>query len=105
MEASKEKIKIIKLEDLPKQIGKEVHVNGASIALFHLTSGEVHAVGSKCPHAGGPLAEGIVSGEFVFCPLHNRKISLLTGEVQAPDDGCVTTYETEVIDGYVHITV
>ncbi|GGP14198.1 MULTISPECIES: nitrite reductase small subunit NirD [Oceanobacillus] len=105
MEASKEKIKIIKLEDLPKQIGKEIHVNGEAIALFHLTNGEVQAIGSRCPHAGGPLAEGIVSGEFVFCPLHNRKISLVTGEVQEPDDGCVTTYETEVIDGYVHITV
>lgn len=105
MEANKQKLKIMKLDDLPTQIGKEVHVNGESIALFHLSNGEVQAIGGRCPHAGGPLAEGIVSGEFVFCPLHNRKISLVTGEVQKPDDGCVTTYGTEVIDGYVHITV
>ncbi|MFD1067760.1 nitrite reductase small subunit NirD [Oceanobacillus locisalsi] len=105
MEANKERIKIIKLEELPKQIGKEVHVNGMPIALFHLSNGEVQAIGGRCPHAGGPLAEGIVSEEFVYCPLHNRKISLVTGEVQEPDDGCVKTYETEVIDGYVHIVV
>ncbi|MEC2817802.1 nitrite reductase, partial [Bacillus cereus] len=45
----------------------------------------------------------IVSGEFVFCPLHNWKISLLTGEVQKHDDGCIQTYEVEVIDGDIYI--
>ena len=44
-----------------------------------------------------------MSGEFVFCPLHDWKISLLTGEVQKPDDGCIQTYEVEVIDGlFIH---
>ncbi|GAA3328399.1 hypothetical protein GCM10020331_072210 [Ectobacillus funiculus] len=51
------------------------------------------------------MAEGVVSGEYVFCALHNWKISLVTGEVQKPDDGCIQTYETEVKDGYVYITV
>ncbi|GAB2575257.1 nitrite reductase small subunit NirD [Gracilibacillus alcaliphilus] len=105
MGATKEKVKIMKLEDLPKQIGKEVHVNGKSIALFQLSNGEVRAIGSRCPHTNGPLAEGIVSGEFVFCPLQNWKISLNTGEVQKPDDGAVPTYTAEVDNGYVYITV
>ncbi|WP_028399341.1 nitrite reductase small subunit NirD [Ectobacillus panaciterrae] len=100
---SQQKVKIVKLEELTPQIGKEVQVNGLSIAVFLLSNGEVKAVSNACPHKNGPLTEGIVSGEYVFCSLHNWKISLSTGEVQKPDDGCIQTYETEIKDGYVYI--
>ena len=36
----------------------------------------------------GPLSEGTVSGEYVYCPLHDQKIDLASGEVQEPDEGC-----------------
>lgn len=100
---TKEKIKIMHAEDLPVQIGKEVRIKDISIALFRLSNGDIHAVENRCPHKNGPLTEGIVSGEFVFCPLHDWKISLITGEVQKPDDGCIQTYEVEVIDGDIYI--
>ncbi|MBK4739865.1 MULTISPECIES: nitrite reductase small subunit NirD [Bacillus] len=100
---SKEKFKIMRAEDLPFQIGKEVQMKGISIILFRLLNGDIRAVENHCPHKNGPLAEGIVSGEFVFCPLHDWKISLVTGEVQKPDDGCIQTYEVEVIDGDIYI--
>ncbi|EOP76813.1 nitrite reductase [NAD(P)H], small subunit [Bacillus cereus VDM006] len=100
---TKEKIKIMHAEDLPVQIGKEVRIKDISIALFRLSNGDIHAVENRCLHKNGPLAEGIVSGEFVFCPLHDWKISLITGEVQKPDDGCIQTYEVEVIDGDIYI--
>ncbi|OPA74256.1 nitrite reductase (NAD(P)H) small subunit [Paenibacillus selenitireducens] len=103
MSTTTDKIKVIKLEDLAVQIGKEVLVKDQSIAIFRLSNGDVRAVSNRCPHKDGPLAEGIVSGEYVFCPLHDWKISLVTGEVQKPDDGCIQTYETEIIDGYVYI--
>jgi len=96
-------IKVIKLEDLAIQIGKEVHVKEKSIAIFRLSNGDVHAVSNRCPHKNGPLAEGIVSGEFVFCPLYDWKISLVTGEVQKPDDGRIEVYPTEIRDGYVYL--
>ncbi|MBS4209467.1 nitrite reductase small subunit NirD [Bacillus sp. FJAT-50079] len=102
---TKQLVKIIELTELPKQIGKEVHVEGKSIALFHLGNGEVRAIGSTCPHTNGPLAEGIVAGEYVFCPLQNWKVSLITGEVQKPDDGIVEVFKTAVKDGFVYIEV
>jgi nitrite reductase (NADH) small subunit len=105
MEKTKQKIKVMELAKLPKQIGKEIQVNGVSIAIFHLSNGDIRAIGSKCPHTNGPLAEGIVSGDYVYCPLKNWKVSLVTGEVQKPDDGIVETYETEVIDGFVYVAV
>lgn len=98
-----ERIKIMRVEDLPIQIGKEIRIKDISIALFRLSNGDIRAVENQCPPENGPLAEGIVSGEFVFCPLNDWKISLLTGEVQKPDDGWIQTYEVEVIDGDIYI--
>jgi nitrite reductase (NADH) large subunit len=73
------------------------------IVLFHLTDG-VRAVENRCPK-DGPIAEGIVSGEFVFTPLYDWKISLVDGQVQAPDTGSIKTYQVEVVGGSVYIYV
>ncbi|TCS76073.1 nitrite reductase small subunit NirD [Effusibacillus lacus] len=99
------KVEVAKLEDLPFQTGRVVKLNGREIAVFRLSSGEVRAVENRCPHKGGPLAEGIVSGNYVFCPMHDWKINLADGKVQAPDDGCVITYEVDVKEGKVYISM
>ncbi len=98
-------IEVAKIHDLPIQVGKEVNVRGREIALFRLTNGKVKAVENKCPHKEGPLSQGLVSGEFVFCPLHDWKIDLDNGLVQKPDDGCVQTFEIKVIDDTVFIRI
>ncbi|GEN34898.1 MULTISPECIES: nitrite reductase small subunit NirD [Aneurinibacillus] len=89
------------IESLPVQTGRVVYIENREIAVFRLSNGEVQAVENRCPHKGGPLAEGIVSGNYVFCPLHDRKINLKDGLVQKPDIGCVRTYPVELIEGTV----
>lgn len=105
MMETKENIRVMLVEDLPVLIGKEVEIDGESIAIFRLSNGEVRAIGSRCPHTNGPLAEGIVSGEFVYCPLQDWKVSLVTGKVQAPDEGKVRTYEVELKNGEIFISL
>ncbi len=39
-----------------------------------------HAVEGRCPHQGGPLAEGIVHDGAVRCPWHGYDFSLETGQ-------------------------
>jgi len=102
---TKAQIHVMAFEDLPVLIGKEVEIDGESIAMFRLSSGEVRAIGSRCPHTNGPLAEGIVSGEFVYCPLQDWKVSLATGLVQDPDEGQVRTYEVELKNGEIFISL
>lgn len=91
-----ERVSIGTLTDFPEKVGKVVRVRQREIAVFRLEDGRLTAVENRCPHRGGPLAEGIVCGEHVFCPLHDWKINLRDGQVEEPDKGCVKTYSVEI---------
>lgn len=81
------------LEDFPLHLGKAVGIGDMEIAVFRLSERSLYALENRTGHKkGGPLAEGLVSGEYVYCPLRDCKISLLTGEVQLPDTGQVRTF-------------
>jgi nitrite reductase (NADH) small subunit len=95
---SVEMVSIGSVRDLPERLGKTVFVGDKEVAVFKLLNGTIRAIENRCPHKGGVLSEGLVSGEFVFCPMHDWKICLDNGKVQEPDTGCVKTYQTR-IDG------
>jgi nitrite reductase (NADH) small subunit len=95
-------IRIAYCRDIPLREGRAVRVGTREVAIFNL--GECFlAVDNRCPHKGGPLADGIVSGSTVVCPLHAWKISLETGKgVNGPSaSSCVETFRIRVEDGIV----
>jgi nitrite reductase (NADH) small subunit len=89
-------------ENVPPREGRAVIVGGREIAIFNLGD-RFLAADNICPHRGGPLADGIVAGDSVVCPLHGWKINLTSGQVDRPGDqaGCVRTYPTHVDHGIV----
>ena len=60
------------------------HVGEDPVLLAH-RGGEYFAIGAECTHYHGALADGLMVGETVRCPLHHACFSLRTGEaVSAP---------------------
>ena len=81
--------------DLPDggMIGGHV---GEEPVLVARIGGEFFAIGGKCTHYGGPLAEGVISGDTVHCPWHHACFSLMTGEaVRAPAIDPVARWKVE----------
>jgi len=98
-------IEVCKLDEIPPSQARTVNAGDNMIAIFRLTDDRIKAVENRCPHKQGPLAEGIISGDDILCPLHNWRIHLDSGEVAAPDKGCVKTYPTKVEDGQVFLSL
>lgn len=79
--------------DLTKGIAARDVASGAMVlgrvadadVLLARAGDEWFAVGAHCTHYRGPLAEGLIVGDTVRCPLHHACFSLRTGEaLRAP---------------------
>lgn len=94
-------IEIADLDEVPSRGARLVKTAHGCVAVFRTGDDEVYALDNACPHKNGPLAEGIVHGASVTCPLHNWVISLETGAVQGADEGQVSTYPARVDNGRI----
>jgi nitrite reductase (NADH) small subunit len=98
-------VRVTVCENIPPREGRAVMVGERELALFNLGD-RFLATDAQCPHKGGPLCDGIVTGNSVVCPLHAWKVDLETGAVTRPSsatDHCVGTYQTKVDDGVVSV--
>ncbi len=89
------------LTDVPQRGARVVKTAFGCVAIFRTAADEVFALDNACPHKQGPLADGIVHGKSVTCPLHNWVFSLETGEAQGADNGTVATYPAQVSEGRI----
>ena len=64
-----------------------------------------YAVDHACPHANGPLADGITSDCTVICPLHERRFALDTGDPIAHDGPGITAHRVELMGDEVHVAL
>ena len=98
-------LEVAPLEDIPVLGSRVVQTPDTRIAVFRGRDNRVFAIKDSCPHKQGPLSQGIMHGESVTCPLHNWKISLVTGEALGPDEGCTNVFASKVEAGLVYIEI
>lgn len=100
--AAETEVTLDTLDRFPSRIGRVFLVGDTEVAVFRTSDNEVYAVENRNPHPkGGPLAEAIVSGHYIYDPLYDWKIDLKTGLVQEPDQGQVRTFRIEIADDQV----
>ena len=93
---------LTEVANVPLREGRRVDIAGRQLAIFNLGDRFV-VVDNQCPHKGGPLADGIVAGDSVVCPLHAWKVNLASGQVDRPSGTgtCVVAYPTRVDAGII----
>lgn len=93
--------RITRAENIPAREGRSIRAGDVEIAIFNL-NGRFLTIENACPHKGGPLCDGIVTGTAVVCPLHGRHFDLETGmPLRAAEPACLAVYPTRVEDGVV----
>jgi len=94
---------ITSVENVPSREGRSAQVGGKEIAIFNL-GGRFFTIENACPHKGGPLCDGIVSGTTVVCPLHGQRYDLETGlPVLASQPLGVAIFPTRVENGIIFV--
>ncbi len=83
------------INDIPVGQGVCFIIKGEEVAVFRDRDGKIFAVENQCPHRRGPLAEGVIGGGKVVCPLHGHKFDLATGQGHEPRE-CVRVFKTWV---------
>ena len=74
------------------------------IALFNV-AGSFFAVDNTCPHAGGPIGEGHLTGEVVTCPWHGWEYDPATGSLEGDPKTHLDVYPIKVENGDVLVDV
>lgn len=102
-------------QEIPEGGRKLVTVRGRPIAIFNL-KGEYYGMLNKCPHQGGPMCEGLITGlreapqpgEYIYsrkgeilrCPWHGWEFDIKTGQSYVdPDKTRIRTYPVELEAG------
>jgi nitrite reductase (NADH) small subunit len=83
-------LKLCPLSTIPPGEGRNFDILGEKIAVFRTRTDQVFAVQAACPHRGGPLADGLLGGSTLICPLHGWKFDVATGDALFGDCGLKT---------------
>ncbi len=73
---------------------------GRTKVALSFAAGSFGVIHNACNHAGGPLGEGTLDGDYVVCPWHNYKFHRVTGEGEPGyEEDRVPRFESKVEAG------
>ncbi|HEY4311374.1 MAG TPA: Rieske 2Fe-2S domain-containing protein [Pirellulales bacterium] len=88
-------IRAIELNACPPGAAVECVVDDRIVALFNV-DGEIFALDGVCPHQGGPLGKGCLTGTIVTCPWHGWQFDVRTGQHQLSRSIRQPSYPTRI---------
>jgi len=92
-------------ETLSQMALRRIAIRNIGIALS-FKDGTFGAVSNVCNHAGGPLCEGALDGDFIMCPWHQWRFHRATGKGEPGfEDDCVPSWPVKVENGHVLINL
>ena len=98
-------VEVAKKSEIPDTGAIAVEIEGKRLALINL-NGEIYAIDDDCPHEGGPLSEGQISGEEIECPWHTSHFNIKTGHVTMdPATKDVATYRVRLAGEAVEVEI
>ena len=98
-------VEVAKKSEIAEGSAIAVEVEGRRLAIMNL-DGEIYAIDDDCPHEGGPLSEGTISGEEIECPWHTSHFNIKTGRVTMdPATEDVATYKVRLIGDAVEVEI
>src|ERR1700685_1293590 len=97
-------LKVSPVSELPPGAVKEVEAGETTYAVCNV-GGELHCLDGVCPHAGGPLGQGTLNGNYLVCPWHDFEFDCRSGLNDSDGDMQVQTYPVVVQDGHILIEV
>lgn len=81
----------------------EVRAGNTKLAITW-QDGKFGAVSGTCNHAGGPLGQGQLDGEYLVCPWHHWKFHCRTGLGEPGyEDDAVPSHAVKEEDGHLHV--
>jgi nitrite reductase/ring-hydroxylating ferredoxin subunit len=95
-------VKVKPLVEFPPGEVVELESGDASYAVCNI-DGKLHCVCGTCPHAGGPLGQGSLHGNYLVCPWHGFEFDCRTGLNDDDEDMKIDTYPVVVQDGNVFV--
>jgi len=94
---------VIPFEQVEEQKLYRVMASGVPVVLLRQGK-QFYAVSATCPHAGGPLDEGTLTGDVVECPWHGSRFRLRDGRVlTGPATVNAPRYDVRVRNGQVEV--
>jgi nitrite reductase (NADH) small subunit len=84
------------IDRIPPGEGQTFLVGECEIAVFRTREDTVYATQARCPHKSGLLADGLLGGGKVICPLHAYKFDLATGTPLGNGCAPLQTYRSDV---------
>jgi nitrite reductase/ring-hydroxylating ferredoxin subunit len=80
-------------------------VTASGVPVVLLRQGkQFYAISATCPHAGGPLDEGTLTGDVVECPWHGSRFCMRDGRVlTGPATVNAPRYEVRLSNGQLEV--